>query len=84
MPTETEAGDEGKDKPTTKRGRQLVSILRLLAIALLTVGFSGWVLEDGGEVVLESPFVIAFAAGVGCAFASIYLGIFLADGGAGR
>ncbi|ELY91078.1 hypothetical protein C483_10351 [Natrialba hulunbeirensis JCM 10989] len=84
MPTENEVRDEGKDKTNTKRGRQLVSILRLLAIALLTVGFSGWVLEDGGEVVLESPFVIAFAAGIVCAFASIYLGIFLADGGAGR
>lgn len=64
---------------TRGRGHQVVSILRLAAIGLLIVGFSGWVFDEGGEVALESPFTIAFGAGVACAFASIYLGIFLAD-----
>ncbi|WP_124191237.1 hypothetical protein [Natrarchaeobius oligotrophus] len=62
-------------------GHHLVSVLRLAAISLVIVGFSGWLIDDGGEVVLESPFTIVFGAGVVCAFASIYLGIFLADGG---
>lgn len=58
---------------------RLVSVLRLAAVVLLAVGFSGWLLDDGGEVSLESPFTLAFGAGVACAFASIYLGIFLAN-----
>ncbi|WP_440772083.1 hypothetical protein [Natronorubrum sp. DTA28] len=60
-------------------GTHLVSALRLAAFGLLALGFSGWVLDDGGEVSLESPFTLAFGAGVACALASIYLGIFLAN-----
>ena len=63
----------------TGPGTQLVSVLRLAAFSLLVIGFSGWVLDDGGEVSLESPFTLAFGAGVACALASIYLGIFLAN-----
>ncbi len=63
------------------RGGQVISVLRLAALTLLIVGFSGWVLDDGGEIALESPFTIAFAVGVGCAVVSVYLGIFLANGG---
>ena len=61
------------------RARQLISVLRFAAIALLIVGFSGWVIDDGGEVSLESPFTIAFGIGVACAIVSIYLGVFLAN-----
>ncbi len=75
----------GDDLSTTSTGRsralQFVSVLRLAALGLLVVGFSGWVLDDGGEIALESPFTIAFAAGIVCAIVSIYLGIFLTDGG---
>ena len=63
----------------TGPGTHLVSALRLAAVGLLALGFSGWVLDDGGEVTLESPFTLAFGAGVACAVASIYLGIFLAN-----
>ncbi|SEH17041.1 hypothetical protein SAMN04487967_2938 [Natronorubrum sediminis] len=63
----------------TDPGVRLVSALRLAAVVLLAVGFSGWLLDDGGEVSLESPFTLAFAGGVACAFVSIYLGIFLAN-----
>lgn len=63
----------------TGRARQVVTVLRLAAIALLVVGFSGWVFDEGGEPTLESPFTLAFGLGVGCALASIYLGIFLAN-----
>ncbi|RQG93256.1 hypothetical protein EA462_03430 [Natrarchaeobius halalkaliphilus] len=66
---------------TTPLGHHVVSVLRLAAISLVVVGFSGWVIDHGGEIALESPFTIAFGVGVACAFASIYLGIFLADGG---
>ncbi|WP_436346586.1 hypothetical protein [Natronorubrum sp. FCH18a] len=63
----------------TGPGTHLVSALRLAAIVLLLVGFAGWMLDDGGEVSLESPFTLAFGAGVACALVSIYLGIFLAN-----
>ncbi|MFP8953355.1 hypothetical protein ACLI4Z_10330 [Natrialbaceae archaeon A-arb3/5] len=69
---------------STKRGHRLVSVLRLAAVSLVVVGFSGWVIDYEGEIVLESPFTLAFGVGVACALASIYLGIFLADGGDGR
>ncbi|MFA9428140.1 MULTISPECIES: hypothetical protein [Natronorubrum] len=71
--------DESTGSSGHTQGRRLVSVLRLAAVALLVVGFSGWLLDDGGEVTLESPFTIAFGLGVGCAVASIYLGIFLAN-----
>ena len=61
------------------RGTQLISVLRLVALSLLVLGFSGWLIDDGGEVALDSPFTIAFATGVGCAILSIYLGILLAN-----
>ena len=61
------------------RTRQFVLLLRTAAFPLLLVGFSGWLLDEGGEVHLESPFTLAFGAGVGCALASIYLGILLAN-----
>ncbi|ELY55862.1 hypothetical protein [Natronolimnohabitans innermongolicus] len=61
------------------RAVTLVSAFRLAAFALLAVGFSGWVFDDGGEVSLESPYTLAFGLGVACALASIYLGIFLAN-----
>ncbi|QFU81943.1 hypothetical protein [Natronorubrum aibiense] len=60
------------------RGTRLVSALRLAAVSLLVVGFSGWLIDDGA-VALESLFTIAFGLGIGCAVASIYLGIFLAN-----
>ncbi|SDR31334.1 hypothetical protein [Natronobacterium texcoconense] len=70
---------------TTESGpiaaHQVVSVLRLVALALVVVGFAGWALEDAAAFDLESPYTIAFGVGVACAFASIYLGIFLADGG---
>ncbi|WP_049924272.1 hypothetical protein [Halopiger djelfimassiliensis] len=65
------------------RATRLVLALRTLAFALLVVGFGGWLLEDGA-VALESPFTVAFFVGTGCAFASIYLGVVLADGGSDR
>ncbi|RQG94692.1 hypothetical protein [Natrarchaeobius chitinivorans] len=71
---------DGDSSEAGGRARTVVSALRLVAVVSLLVGFSGWLLEDG-EVVLESPYTLAFAAGVACALASIYLGIFLAEGG---
>ncbi|WP_228442363.1 hypothetical protein [Natrarchaeobaculum sulfurireducens] len=63
----------------TGRARAVVSTLRLAALALVIVGFTGWVVDHGGEPVLESPYTLAFGLGVACALASIYLGIFLAN-----
>lgn len=73
--------DEPTAEPSSSRvsANRIITALRLAAVSLLVVGFSGWVLEDGGEVALESPFTVAFGVGVACALASIYLGIFLAN-----
>ena len=71
--------DESTGSSGHTQGARLISVLRLVAVALLVVGFSGWLLDDGGEVTLESPFTIAFSVGVICALASIYLGVFLAN-----
>ncbi len=57
----------------------LLSVTRVLALGLVLVGFVGWVVDHDGEVVLESPYTIAFAVGVVLAFGSIYAGIFLAN-----
>lgn len=74
--TDDRRTDDGSDRrPRTDR---VISSLRLAAVSLLVVGFSGWLLEDG-EIDPGSPFTIAFAAGVACALVSIYLGIFLAN-----
>lgn len=73
--------EERSTTPPRARAERVISVLRLGALALLVVGFSGWVIDDGGEIALESPFTIAFAVGLACALASIYLGIFLANGG---
>ncbi|WP_121743905.1 hypothetical protein [Natronorubrum halophilum] len=59
--------------------RPVLTGLRLGAIVLVVSGFVGWVAGDAVPFSLESPFTIAFLAGVGCAFASIYLGVFLAN-----
>ncbi len=59
--------------------RRLLTTFRLLAIALVVVGFSGWLFEYDGEVVIESPYTLAFGLGIGCAIVSIYLGIFLTN-----
>lgn len=78
----SESETETETEPATRRrsrARQVVLALRTAAFPLLLVGFSGWVLDEGGEVHLESPFTYAFVAGVGCALASIYLGVFLAN-----
>ena len=75
--------DVSEAEPAARRrsgARQAVLALRTASFSLLLVGFSGWLLDEGGEVHLESPFTVAFGAGVVCAFASIYLGIFLANG----
>ena len=63
----------------TDRARTIVSTLRLAALALVIVGFTGWLIDHDGEPVLESPYTLAFGLGVACALASIYLGIFLAN-----
>lgn len=63
----------------TGRARAIVSVLRLAALVLVIVGFTGWVVDHDGELVLESPYTLAFGLGVACAMASIYLGIFLAN-----
>ncbi|EMA40860.1 hypothetical protein [Halobiforma nitratireducens] len=68
------------DAPGNPAARHAVSALRLAALALVVVGFVGWAVEDAAFA-LESPYTIAFGAGVACAIVSIYLGIFLADGG---
>lgn len=65
---------------TSGRAEHVVSLLRLAAFALVIVGFIGWYAEDVAFD-LESPYTIAFGLGVACALGSIYLGIFLADGG---
>ncbi|OVE83559.1 hypothetical protein [Natronolimnobius baerhuensis] len=76
--------DERPETTGTQNGRarQLVSVLRLAAVALVVVGFIGWL--EAGYVDLESPFTLAFGLGVACALGSIYLGIFLAEGGDGE
>ncbi|NUB90405.1 hypothetical protein HTZ84_15955 [Haloterrigena sp. SYSU A558-1] len=71
--------DADSARPPRSPARELVLALRTAAFALLVLGFSGWVIDEGGEVSLESPFALAFGLGVGCALASIYLGIFLAN-----
>ncbi|AEH35991.1 hypothetical protein [Halopiger xanaduensis] len=58
----------------------VVSVLRLAALALLASGFIGWAVE-GDAFDLASPYTVAFGAGLGCALVAIYLGIFLANGG---
>ncbi|RKD93801.1 hypothetical protein [Halopiger aswanensis] len=58
----------------------VVSLLRLAALALLVSGFIGWVVE-GSAFDLESPYTVAFGAGLGCALVAIYLGVFLANRG---
>ncbi len=63
------------------RRNQLISLLRGVALVLLLFGFSGWAIDDGGEVSLESPFTIVFAIGLVCAIVAVYLGVFLANGG---
>nr|WP_241434716.1 hypothetical protein [Natrialba asiatica] len=60
-----------------------MSVLRLASLALLVVGFSGWLFDDSTRT-LDSPFTLSFAVGIACALVAIYLGIFLADGDAGR
>lgn len=79
--TEPSQQDDPAGSATKAWSNRGISILRIVALSLLILGFSGWLLDDGGEIALESPFTIAFAAGVGCTVVSIYLGIFLADGG---
>lgn len=71
--------DDSTDSSARVWGERVVSMFRLAAVSLLVVGFSGWLLDDGGEVALESPFTLAFGIGVGCAVVSIYLGVFLAN-----
>lgn len=66
-------------RPPRSLARGFVLALRTAAFWLLLIGFSGWLIDEGGEVRLESPFTLAFGAGVGCALLSIYLGIFLAN-----
>jgi len=60
---------------------RLIALFRVVAVVLVLFGFSGWVIDDGGTVSLESPFTIAFGVGVACAIVSIYLGVFLANRG---
>ncbi|WP_247003689.1 hypothetical protein [Halosolutus gelatinilyticus] len=64
---------------TSTRVRLALTGLRLGAIALVVSGFVGWATGDAASFSLDSPFTIAFLAGVGCAIASIYLGIFLTN-----
>jgi hypothetical protein len=59
--------------------RQLITLLRLAAIALVVAGFVGWATGEGAAFSLETPFTIAFLVGVACAVVSIYLGVFLAN-----
>ena len=73
-------GDDRVDSPAAG-ARRLVSVLRLVAVVLVLVGFLGWLVDHDGEVVLESPYTLAFAAGVVCALVAIYLGVFLANRG---
>ncbi|WP_306055070.1 hypothetical protein [Natronococcus wangiae] len=61
--------------------QQLITVLRLAAVALVVTGFVGWATGEAAAFSLESPFTIAFLVGVGCAAASIYLGVFLANRG---
>ncbi|AGB36016.1 hypothetical protein [Natronococcus occultus] len=61
--------------------RQLITALRLAAVVLVVTGFVGWTTGNRVAFSLESPFTIAFLAGVGCAIVSIYLGVFLANRG---
>lgn len=63
------------------RAQQLITVLRLAAVVLVVTGFVGWATGEAAAFSLESPFTVAFLAGVACAVASIYLGIFLANGG---
>lgn len=58
----------------------VVSVLRLAALALLVSGFVGWAVE-GGAFDPASSYTLAFGAGVGCAIVTIYLGVFLANRG---
>ena len=61
------------------RVQRVVAALGVVGIGLLVLGYSGWVIDEGGEVGLESPFTLAFGVGVGCALGSIYLGLFLTN-----
>ncbi|ARS89827.1 hypothetical protein B1756_08800 [Natrarchaeobaculum aegyptiacum] len=72
---------EDRLESATTGARRLVSVLRLVAVALVVVGFVGWLVDHDGEVVLESPYTLAFGVGVACALVAIYLGVFLANRG---
>ena len=61
-------------------GRRVPSILRLVALALVVVGFVGALSSDASPVAADSGFSLLFYAGIGCAVVSIYLGVY----GAGR
>lgn len=69
---------EPDSRPSRTRTQHFVSVLRLAALALVIVGFVGWITEDAAFD-LESPYTIAFGVGVACALGSIYLGISLAN-----
>ena len=72
-------GDEPTASTDRIPGYRIVSTLQTVGVGLLVLGFSGWVLDDGGEVSFDSPFTLAFGVGVVCALASIYLGILLSN-----
>ena len=76
-------GEHERDDGTSRSQRvanRLPSILRLVALALVVVGFVGAVSSDVSPIAADSGFSLLFYAGIGCAVVSIYLGVF----GAGR
>lgn len=66
----------GFESPERSSNR-IVSILRLLAMALLVVGFIGMVTSDHPMLDTSNVYTLLFGAGVIAAIGSIYLGIFL-------
>ncbi|WP_255191115.1 hypothetical protein [Natronobeatus ordinarius] len=56
------------------------SILRLVALGFVVIGFVGAVSSDASPIAADSAFSLLFYAGIGCAVVSIYLGVY----GAGR
>lgn len=64
------------NEPGEPRRSRLSRRLRTAAFVLLIVGFGGALATDTAPTSLASVYSYVFFAGVACAIASVYLGIF--------
>jgi len=76
MDTELDRDQAEAEEAVESRRSRLPLYLRNAALVLLLVGFGGALATDTAPVALDSVYSYLFFAGVACAIAAVYLGIF--------